>query len=281
MGVRGEGSLVQTGMLHQAADQDGGVDQRARRDQPPASKCPGGSCPGSSCPARPYPTSPCTIAPPMGPIGLARGGGAPSPTRPNGGDPGRAPHPPTAAHLRHRGGAPPRRDPRRPGLAPVGAVPQRAAMGHRARGLQRRRRRLGLPSRTTTPARAPTAGARTASPASATSDQRLCLSLALWNGRDPILKERLFGLTNARGQPRRGRQGAVLLPRRHADALPTCGCSTSTRRARSRTRGSSTRTRRRGRDEPRVRAARHRRLRRGPLLRRRPSSTPRPAPTTC
>jgi len=29
--------------------------------------------------------------------------------------------------------------------------------------------------------------------------QRLCLSLALWNGKDPILKERLFGLTNAQG----------------------------------------------------------------------------------
>ena len=29
--------------------------------------------------------------------------------------------------------------------------------------------------------------------------QRLCLSLALWNGEDPILKERLFGLTNAEG----------------------------------------------------------------------------------
>jgi hypothetical protein len=27
--------------------------------------------------------------------------------------------------------------------------------------------------------------------------QRLCLALALWNERDPILKERLFGLTNA------------------------------------------------------------------------------------
>ena len=27
--------------------------------------------------------------------------------------------------------------------------------------------------------------------------QRLCLSLALWNGHDPILKERLFGLTNS------------------------------------------------------------------------------------
>ena len=29
--------------------------------------------------------------------------------------------------------------------------------------------------------------------------QRLCLSLALWNGRDPILKERMFGLTGSEG----------------------------------------------------------------------------------
>jgi hypothetical protein len=29
--------------------------------------------------------------------------------------------------------------------------------------------------------------------------QRLCLALALWNGNDPFLKERLFGLTNAQG----------------------------------------------------------------------------------
>ncbi len=29
--------------------------------------------------------------------------------------------------------------------------------------------------------------------------QQLCLALALWNGRDPIIKERLFGLTNAEG----------------------------------------------------------------------------------
>jgi hypothetical protein len=29
--------------------------------------------------------------------------------------------------------------------------------------------------------------------------QRICLSLGLWNERDPILKERLFGLTNAEG----------------------------------------------------------------------------------
>ena len=30
-------------------------------------------------------------------------------------------------------------------------------------------------------------------------EQRVCLSLALWNGRDSILKERLFGLTNSQG----------------------------------------------------------------------------------
>ena len=31
------------------------------------------------------------------------------------------------------------------------------------------------------------------------ANQHLCLSLALWNGRDSILKERLFGLTNGQG----------------------------------------------------------------------------------
>jgi hypothetical protein len=29
--------------------------------------------------------------------------------------------------------------------------------------------------------------------------QRLCFALALWNGRDPILKERMYGLTNSEG----------------------------------------------------------------------------------
>ncbi len=38
-----------------------------------------------------------------------------------------------------------------------------------------------------------------ASAGSATREQLVCLSLALWNGADPILKERLFGLTNAEG----------------------------------------------------------------------------------
>src|SRR5271166_6033450 len=31
------------------------------------------------------------------------------------------------------------------------------------------------------------------------ADQLVCLSLGMWNGNDPILKERLFGLTNAEG----------------------------------------------------------------------------------
>src|SRR5438046_49286 len=30
-------------------------------------------------------------------------------------------------------------------------------------------------------------------------NQYLCFSLALWNGRDPILKERFFGLSNEEG----------------------------------------------------------------------------------
>ena len=29
--------------------------------------------------------------------------------------------------------------------------------------------------------------------------QHLCFALALWNGKDPIIKERLFGLTNSEG----------------------------------------------------------------------------------
>ena len=48
-------------------------------------------------------------------------------------------------------------------------------------------------------AHAPTSGARTGSAACATTSERLCFALALWNERDPILKERTFGLTNSEG----------------------------------------------------------------------------------
>ena len=72
-------------------------------------------------------------------------------------------------------------------------------MGHGARGLLATAATAGTTSRTTTPAAAPTAGARTACSASADRECRLCFALALWNGRDPILKERLFGLTGPEG----------------------------------------------------------------------------------
>ena len=55
----------------------------------------------------------------------------------------------------------------------------------------------GTTSLTTRPAPAPITGARTEWPASATMNQLLCFSVALWNGKDPILKERMFGLTNS------------------------------------------------------------------------------------
>ena len=54
-------------------------------------------------------------------------------------------------------------------------------------------------SRTTRRAAAPIAGARTASPGSAMRASTSASTLALWNGRDPILKERMFGLSNREG----------------------------------------------------------------------------------
>jgi hypothetical protein len=47
--------------------------------------------------------------------------------------------------------------------------------------------------------------------------QRVCLSVALWNGRDPFLKERLFGLTGAEGN--HGED--VKEEYRYLDATPT------------------------------------------------------------
>ena len=72
-------------------------------------------------------------------------------------------------------------------------------MGHGPRGHLRRRRRLELlPPRPRPLAGLPLGRGRPAR-ASATTAQRLCFGLALWNEADPIIKERLFGLTNAEG----------------------------------------------------------------------------------
>ena len=63
------------------------------------------------------------------------------------------------------------------------------------RGLQRRRRCLELPQ----PPRALTGlqVGRGRLAGLCDDKQRLCFALTLWNERDPILKERLFGLTNS------------------------------------------------------------------------------------
>src|SRR5207237_638440 len=42
--------------------------------------------------------------------------------------------------------------------------------------------------------------------------QIMCFSVALWNGKDPILKERIFGLTGNQGN--QGRRRGSLAPRR-------------------------------------------------------------------
>ena len=49
--------------------------------------------------------------------------------------------------------------------------------------------------------------------------QTLCFALAFWNGTDPILKERIFGLDWPRGQPWRGRQRVLVVCRLDADTL--------------------------------------------------------------
>ena len=98
--------------------------------------------------------------------------------------------------------------------------------------------------------------------------QRLCFALALWNGKDPILKERLFGLTNSEGNHGEDVKEYYF----YLDSTPTHSYMKYLYKypqARlSRTTTSSQTNRRRSRARARVRAARHRRLRRGPLLRR-------------
>ena len=57
----------------------------------------------------------------------------------------------------------------------------------------------GTPFRMTTPDREPIVGMRMALPASVTATRIFALLLAVWNEKDPILKERLFGLTGSEG----------------------------------------------------------------------------------
>ena len=105
-----------------------------------------------------------------------------------------------------------------------------------------------------------------ASPGISDRHQRICFAVALWNGRDPILKERLFGLTGSEGN--------------HGEDVKECYFYTDSTPTHSYMKflykypqaafpyaDLVDENRRRGRDAAGIRAARHRRLRRQPLLR--------------
>ena len=112
------------------------------------------------------------------------------------------------------------------------------------------------------------------------SHQVLCFALALWNGTDPILKERLFGLTNSEGNHGEDVKEYYF----YLDSTPTHSYMqylykypqaaypyddlVATNRQRSRQR-------------VRVRAHRHRRLRRATATSTSSSSMPRPPRRTC
>ena len=71
-------------------------------------------------------------------------------------------------------------------------------MGHGARGLQRGRSRLGILPHDHARSRAYRWGEDGLLGIS-DNHQRLCFAPALWNEKDPIIKERLFGLTGTEG----------------------------------------------------------------------------------
>ena len=80
----------------------------------------------------------------------------------------------------------------------MGALSERTSVGNGAGRLQRRRGCLELFSHDQARSRAYRWGEDGLAGIS-DDKQRLCFALALWNGKDPILKERLFGLTNSEG----------------------------------------------------------------------------------
>ena len=160
-----------------------------------------------------------------------------------------------------------------------GPVPLGAGLGDRPRGLQRQRRRVGvLPPRPRPVAGLPVErgrpGRHLRRAAGAVPGLRV-LERARPDPQGAHLRPHRH-----RGQPRRGRQGVLVVPGLDADALLDALALPSTRSASSPTSELVDENRRRGRGRPGVRAARHRRLRRRPLLGHHGRRTPRPRPTT-
>ena len=97
--------------------------------------------------------------------------------------------------------------------------------------------------------------------------QFICFALALWNGRDPILKERLFGLTGNEGNHGEDVKEYYF----YLDSTPTHSYMKYLYKypqAAFPYASLVEENRRRGQERQGIRAARHRRVRRGPLLRR-------------
>ena len=148
----------------------------------------------------------------------------------------------------------------------MGTVPERAAVGHGPRGLQRRRQRLELLH--------PRPGAlprlqvgRGRARRNLRRQAAAVLRAGAVERARPDPEGAPLRAHQQRGQPRRGREGVLLLPRQHADAL-VHEVPVQVPAARVSLPGPD-------RDQPqtiarrvRVRAARYRRLRRRPLLRR-------------
>ena len=132
-------------------------------------------------------------------------------------------------------------------------------------------------SPTITPGAAPTAGVKMACSASATARGGSASRLALWNGRDPILKERLFGLTGPEGN--HGED--VKEPYFYLDSTPTHSYLKALYKypqAEFPYERLVRENRRSGQGRARVRAGRHRRLRRETATSTSSPSTPRPTP---
>ena len=181
-------------------------------------------------------------------------------TAATGGD-GRA-RPPRRGH-RPRRGRPVHREP----LVRVGSVPGRARLGHRARGLQRQRGRLELlPARPRPLARLPVERGRHGR-ALGRPPRPVPGALAV-ERRRPDPQGADVRADGAAGQPRRGRQGALVVPRRAAQPRPAA-LALSLPPGRVPVPAADRRERPPHPGRVRVRAARHRCLRRRPLLDRR------------
>jgi hypothetical protein len=92
------------------------------------------------------------------------------------------------------------------------------ARGHRARGLQRRRRRLAAFSvRSRALARLPLERGRLGGPHR--SRAASLFRSPFWNGRDPILKQRIFGLSGPEGNHGEDPKELLVVSRSDADLL--------------------------------------------------------------